>query len=346
MTRTRFALIVALLPASLLSQTPRGTLAGVIVSHETGEPLAYSIVAIPSLAHERFTTDSGTFVISALPAGPLRLHVRRLGYTPSNITVNVRAGATDTVRIALSRVAFQLNQVTVRAFPPCTNPGPPREQRDSSLMIVFGQLRQNAEQYRLLAESYPFFYDLQATLSRKLKNDSGVVIDTTEVVRVAGNPGIRYRPGSLVVRRARGYFFRIPTLIDFADPNFINQHCFHYAGREQIDDIDLVRLDVVAARRIREPDVNGSMYLDPQTFLIRRTVLRLSKPLRQMRDLTDMEVTTDFREVMPSIPVISRVWSVQTMDPRAKINFAEAYERQELIGVRFLDAMPGEAKKP
>lgn len=320
--------------------------AGVIVSRETGEPLAYSIVAIPSLSYERFSDDSGGFVISALPAGPLVIRVRRLGYSPSDITVNVRAGATDAVRIALSRIAFQLGEVTVRAFPPCTAPGPPRDQRDSSLMIVFSQLRQNAEQYRLLAESYPFYYDLQATLSRKLKKGDSIAVDSVEIVTVSGNPKVRYRPGGLVERRGRGYFFRIPMLIDFADRNFINQHCFHYAGHERIDDIDLVRLDVVAAERIKEPDVNGSMYLDPETFLIRRTVMRLSRRLKQVRDLTDMEVTTDFGEVMPSIPVIVKVWSVQTMEPMTKSDFEEAYEKQELIRVVFLGAKPGESKKP
>jgi hypothetical protein len=346
-TRAWFALVAALLlPASLLAQG-RGVLAGVIVSHETGEPLAYSIVAIPSLSYERFSDESGAFAISALPAGPLVIRVRRLGYSPSDITVHVRPGASDTLRIALSRIAVPLGEVTVRAYPPCLVPGPPRSQADSVFAIVFTQLRLNADQYRLLAESYPFSYALNATLSRKLRNDGGVAVDAREVMMVNSKPlPRRYRPGKLVTRRGRNFYFHIPTLIDFADPNFINQHCFHYAGRERIDDIDLVRLDLVAAERIKEPDVNGSMYFDPTTFLIRRTVLRLSKPLKQVRSVTDMEVTTDFREVMPSIPVIAKVWSVQTMDPKAKLDYDEAYEKQELIGVRFLGAKPGEGKKP
>src|SRR5437764_2018526 len=119
--RSSLLILLALCaPAHLAGQ--RATLSGVIVSHETKEPLAYSIVALPALGRESFTTDSGAFTFGDLPLGAQLLKVRRLGYTPADITVNLSGGA-DTIRVQLTRIAVQLTAVTVHAYPPCTSPG-------------------------------------------------------------------------------------------------------------------------------------------------------------------------------------------------------------------------------
>jgi hypothetical protein len=78
---------------------------------------------------------------------------------------------------------------------------------------------------------------------------------------------------------------------------------------------------------------------------VRRTQLRLSRPLRQVREITDFEIITDFQEVMPSIPIIAHVWSVQTIDPKARRDHDTAYEEQRLAGFKFLGARPGEEKR-
>jgi len=98
----------------------------------------------------------------------------------------------------------------------------------------------------------------------------------------------------------------------------------------------------VAAERIRDPDVNGTIYIDPKTYQVRRTVLRLSKISRNIRYLEDFEVTTDFREIMPSIPVIAAVSSVEKIDPDTKMAFDIAYESHKLAGFEFLKRKPGE----
>jgi hypothetical protein len=322
-----------------------GSLTGVIVSNDTGEPLAYSVVALPRLGRERFTTDSGVFFFSDLPVGPVQLRVRRLGYTPAEVTFDVRAGAFDTLRIRLSRIALQLGSVTVRAYPPCREPGPPPADIDSTLAIVFSQLRMNAEQYRLLAESHPFYYAMQKVRSRRLKTTGQVRIDGLELVRIDSKAAWRYRPGAVLSRQRGAYYFHIPTLVDLADAAFLSNHCFHYGGVEEINGVDLVRIDVVAAHHIRDPDVNGSMYLDPQNYQIRRTLLRLSRRSQQMRDIMDFEVITEFQEIMPSIPVIAQVWSVQSIDPKARGDYDTGYEEQRLVAFEWLAAKPGEDRK-
>jgi hypothetical protein len=335
---------LVLMPAMLWPQARSGGLVGKIVSLDTGEPLPYSIVSITALSRALFTSDSGAFVVRDLPAGALQLSVRRLGYTPTDLTVKIRAGATDTLLIQLPRIAVLLRAVTVRSYPPCTTPGAPSAQDDSILAAVFSQLRMNAEQYRLLSEQYPFTYELETTYSRKLRRDSSIVLDFTERDRVESKSRERYRPGGLIVRRRKEYFFNIPTLIDFADSSFLASHCFHYGGIEALEDTDAVRVDLVVADRLRDPDVNGSIYLDTRSFQILRTVLRLSKPVPQLGSVSEFEAITDFREVLPSIPVLSHVWSTTTIDPKAKRNYDEAYVEKRLLKMEFVRNKPGQAQ--
>jgi hypothetical protein len=335
--------------SSLQAQSIFGTIVGVVVTAEGGVTLPYSVVAIPALGRERFTTVAGSFVLAEIPAGSVVLIARRLGYVPKEMTVTVRAGVTDTLRVELARVAIELAAMHVRAYPECKHPGPPHPGTDSVLATVFTQLRMNANQYQLLVQSYPFEYAVVSQLGRITK-DSGAIVDQTDTVRIGGDPGWRYNPGKVVTRStsrgAKGaFFFHLPLLVDFADELFIRNHCFHSGGLTS-DDTALFRIDLIAASRIRTPDVNGSIYLDTATYQIRRSVLHLS-PLPKVRGLVEMEVTTDFAELLPSIPVISRVSSRETFDPNV-LGLVDpgTFEEQRLVAFRFLGRKPGEERKP
>jgi len=326
-------------PTPLVAQ--RATLWGVILAHESKEPLAYSIVALPALGRESFTTDSGAFVFGELPVGPLLLKVRRLGYTPADITINVTAGM-DTVRIELSRIAVRLGAVIVRAYPPCTNPGVPAA-KDTTLATVFSQLHMNADQYRVLSDQYPFISATEVTMSHKAIR-AGITSDSKALVAVDSRRQWQYRPGSVVTLLRGGYWFNIPTIVHFADVRFIAEHCFYYAGLDTINEFPVVRIDFDAAEHIKAPYVSGSLYLDPESFEIRRSVLRLTQ-MPRVRAMTGLEVTTDFDELMESIPVISHVTSVQSFDTTARRSLDAAYEEHKLLGVQWAGRKPGQEKK-
>ena len=135
----------------------------------------------------------------------------------------------------------------------------------------------------------------------------------------------------------------IPTLPDFADTLFLNNHCFTHAGIENVAGRDLIRIDVVASARIKDPDVNGSIYLDSRTLQIRQSILRLSRSPK-VRGLTGLEVTTVFQEVMESIPIITQVQGIETYDGKdRRRDFIEGYEYHDLIAFKFVGARPGEA---
>jgi hypothetical protein len=339
----RVALAVVLLATRLGAQST--SLSGTITARETGEPLAYAIVGIEGMDRAQFAGDSGTFFFGDLGFGSVRLQVRRLGFQPFDTTLFLVRGATTNVRVALRRVAVRLSEVDVRAHPPCRKPGPP-PRSDSALVSIFTQMKMNAEQYELLTREYPLVYVLEVQKSSRLKSDGSTRVDSLYMDRFAALRTWRYRPGQLVVRKGTGHYVNIPMIVDFADKSFIANHCFHYGGLAHIDQDTAIRLDVVAAQSLRTNDVSGSIYLDPETFQVRRTVLQLTMPLGRFGSIVDFEISTDFREVLQSIPVIWRLEAVQRLDPRARaVDFDEAYETQQLKGYQFLQAKPGDRKR-
>jgi hypothetical protein len=339
------------------AQTPArtdstGTVAGVVVVRGGGVPLPYSVVAVPSLSRERFTNAQGAFVLTDLPAGPLLIRVRHIGYSPVELSVNVHAGGLDSIQIGLAHIVVRLSAMEVHANAECKNPGMPSAAADSTFSLVFDQLRQNAEQYRLLTETYPFRYLAERTFSHAQAN--GVLrVDGTDTVVVDSRAAWHYQPGVVLstgdgIPGYRPVMLNIPTLVHFADKSFLDNHCFMNGGSESVDGAELLRIDFTAAARIKDPDVNGSMYLDPATFQIRRSVIRLSRIPRAMPNLRETEATTWFTDALSSISMIAGISSVNRVNPtRGPTATTSMFEEQRLIRVEFLRTMPGEdVKKP
>lgn len=334
-------ILFAALSSVVSAQT--GSVSGVIVS-ATGEPLAFGTVGIEVLGRSQFADDSGRFSLRGLPSGRHIILVRRLGFFPTVDTVDVRDGVTASRRYQLRRVVVSLRSVEVRAYPPCLRPGPPPRSRDSVLANVLEQVQINAEQYRLLIKEYPFEYTMRSIRTRRMVNGRIAPVSRTDVP--LSSSSAPYVPGQVIRQRDRTWYFSIPTLGELATPEFVQYHCWYFVGAQQVDTTTLLRVDLVAFDSLTTPDVNGSIYLAPESFQIRRTVLRLSRRFDRKKDMADMEVTTDFREVLPSIPVVWRLLSVQTMDSDPKIRIAETIEEQTRRSFRFLGRKPGDARRP
>jgi hypothetical protein len=338
--------------AQLPATDSTGVIVGVVAIKDADVVLPYSVVSIPALAREQFTDDRGAFRLAGLPVGRLRLRVRHVGYSPVELDVAVRGGASDTVHVALTRIAVRLTAMQVKAYPQCVTPGPPST-RDTAFTAIFGQLKQNAEQFRLLSTEYPFLYGVQRTIST-LFGTSDLRRDGVDTITLSSAAQWDYRPGTVVEREKRllrpdgPVTMRIPSLANFADSVFIANHCFYNGGLETIDGTTLVRVDFIAAAALKEPDVDGAMFLDPASFQIRRSLLRLSKPPRAVPDIVATEATTIFSELFPSVPVIATVTSVNYLNPRRGRRAAtQTREDQQLIAVAFTGRKPGEdAKKP
>jgi len=337
--------LLILFPATLAAQS--GGVTGVIVVKGTGEPLSYGIVGVDNDDRNTFTSDSGRFTFRDLKPGKHMLRARRLGYSPKDLAFEVRAGIVDSLHIEMDRVAVTLGRIDVKAYPPCTKPGP--EYADSTLKAIVEQIRLNAEQFRFMSAEYPFEYVALIKRSVKLREDGRVVRADGSIESISSRNQRAYHPGGIVFRKNGTWFFHLPELSNVADPLFLAAHCWHYGGIDTIADEPVYRVDVVADDSLKGEDVNGSFYISQHSFQIRRSVFHPNRQPRQFKELMDMEVTVDFFEVMESISIPEHVNSVQVIDPGAKSQFSHVYEEHETSKFKWLKRKPGEvqpAKKP
>jgi hypothetical protein len=337
-------LMCALVGARLGAQEsaePRN-LAVRVVTETERVPLGYSVVAAPALGLERFTGASGSVVLPIPAAGPVRLRIKRLGFTPKDTTVLVSGARTQSVTIALARVSFRLEEVRVVAWPPCEQPGIGTD-TDGALRGIVDQLRQNAERFRLLITTYPFLYTMQRQFGERMP-DGSYVASMQDVIPVNGTPEWTYRPGTLVAREPRStqWVMRIPQLSDLAEEAFVDNHCFHVAGLEEKEGKRLLRLDIVAADALRDTDVNVSVWLDPEAYQLRHATFTLTKPPRAIRGLISVTSTVRYREVIPFVPVMELLVAENVSETRTRGKIARKVfiERQTIQDLIYRSARP------
>jgi hypothetical protein len=88
------------------------TLAGV-VRDSSGAPIPEADVSIPA-AHVLTRTDnSGVFLLTRVSSGPTELSVRRLGFVPRSLQIDVRPAAADTIIVTMAPQVLELPGVVV-----------------------------------------------------------------------------------------------------------------------------------------------------------------------------------------------------------------------------------------
>ncbi len=346
------ALMGALAPVQAQSATalPRQLTVRVVTTPE-GIPLGYAVVAATALGIERFTNASGVVAIPIPEPGRVTLRVKRLGFTPKDTTVTVTDEASQSVVVALKRVEVKLEAVTVVAWPPCKRPGVPRRGGDARVRAVVEQLRENAERYRLLIKTYPFNYaSLREFGSREL--DGAEQFESADTIIVTGRPAWSYRPGTLIarepVREQRAdtrplseWVMRIPSLSDLADDRFIENHCFHVAGLEDKEGARLLRIDIVAAERLKSSDVNVVAWLDPKDFQLRYATFSLSKIPPQFDGLLHSTSRVSYVELLPFVPVMQLMTAENLVQyERPERRTRTFIERQRILTLAFLGERP------
>lgn len=326
-------------------QAPRQVTIRVVTALE-GSPVAYSVIAAPALGLERFTGPAGSIVLPVPAAGRVRITVKRLGFTPTDTTIAVSGAATQEFTIGLARLSFQLDEVRVVDWPPCMRPGIPRRGGDAQVRAVVEQLRENADRFSLLARQHPFAYRAERTLGRT--NAAGVdSIERVDTIPVSGTPPWRYRPGTLVSARVDErtrsgilWSMHLPTLRDLGDDAFIDNHCFHVAGLEEKEGRQLLRLDIVAAERLRTPDVNAAVWLDPTDFQLRYATFVLTKVPPELLSLRAHSSQVEFGELIPFVPVMQMVLGESIVLDLSAAQELLLFERQRIVRVEFRGSPP------
>ena len=318
-----------------------------VVRSTLGDRIPYAVVVLEPGYPRRFTDDSGTFAFANLHSGTYQLRARQVGYKPLDTTVVVTGAGAVEVTLALEHLVIQLDEIRVveRAgrFGRCTAPGPPDPATLPEFADLFGQLRQNAERYWMLADSYPAIYGMERRHGRPDHYNHTLIVSSIDTVELRTDARWNYAPGRVVteVPAPRGgteMQVNLPGLPDFADTTFLMNHCFRLAGMDRMEGRSYLRLDFRAAERIRYPDADGSAYLDPNSLLIRYVTMRLTHPYEAAIGLESVEATVAFREVVPSLVLPDSISSLEVY--RIRLTVVERVEEQRAVGFHFLRALP------
>jgi hypothetical protein len=303
------------------------------VRASTGERVPYAIVSIVPAGRQRFADDSGAFRIGGIAPGPHRVLVRQIGFSPYDTTVTVPPEGDVVLAPHLRRITVQLSEITVSARGTCERPGPPDPALHPQLAIVFGQLRENAERYLLLADSYPAEYRMERTLG-DLDAAGEIRAPHRDTVALRTDARWHYVPGRVITEESNGQRLLLPTLPDLADSAFQAAHCWYLPGLDTATAGGLLRVDFAPPVRLRAPDVEGSAWLDPSTYQVRRATVRLTNPSRADWRVGGLTVEMNFREIVPSIVLLDRISAVTRTLP--VLGQQVHAEEQRLLAVRFL----------
>jgi hypothetical protein len=365
----------ALHAAPAIHADSSGTLAGVLVGKEDGQPVPYGTVLIVETGEERFTSDSGAFRITGLVPGAYTVRARQIGYAPKDTTVQIEpAPAVTTVSIQLARLPVILRTVRVQGHlsDKCVAAGIPDSTIDPALASLFTQVRENVDRYRLLMREYPFRYAREEQRFTRYdpngaRQDVREAVDTAVFESRARRPyhvgGILYYDNDAAGRRL--LYMYLPTFGELGDSAFLAAHCFRYGGAAPSAgeaSEDLIRVDFVPLSRIKQPDVSGSVYLDAQRLTVRRAVFQMTKPGEVRPPVLGFKVTTSFRELVPLVPLMDSVETEQPIPGEVVFRFTpgvkptpgnasddsrrvarEVIQRYRVLNVEFENASGGPA---
>ena len=322
------------------------TVQGEIVSDGTGTPIPFATVKLLPLGRERFADRAGSFVYYSIDPGQYKLQLRMVGYIPLDTTIVVRANVPVIVTLSMKRIATALEAVEVKAPPRlCLFPDEMGFVADPELATILDEARKNAQREQLLRRTYPFEYKLAQSHETydPVTQTSTMLFDT---VTYRSDDSWRYRKGRVVSDDRNRIFgdvrlMRLPTVADLADRTFLSAHCFKYSGIVNENGKPAHRIDFSPDSTLVKPDVEGSIYLDSATYMIKRAQFRLTRGGTVKPAILGMEVTTTYKEILPNVPLFDEIKSVQPMpSPVRGRPPREFRERQKLLTYRFLLAGP------
>src|SRR5579862_1158803 len=103
----------ALTPAHASAQT--GTIAGTVTDRSNNAPVPAAQVQLVGTTRGALTSDDGKFRIPAVPVGPVKLRVTRIGYGAELQTVTVPSNDVVTADFSMNQTETKLDQIVVQA---------------------------------------------------------------------------------------------------------------------------------------------------------------------------------------------------------------------------------------
>jgi iron complex outermembrane receptor protein len=106
------SMLLPLFPGIVTAQEG-GTVTGTVTRGGEGSALASVSVTVQGTGQSTITGPDGKYTLRRVPEGPQVIVFRWLGYRPTESQVNVEAGSTTTVDVALEPVAVALTEIVV-----------------------------------------------------------------------------------------------------------------------------------------------------------------------------------------------------------------------------------------
>jgi hypothetical protein len=306
-------------------------------------PVGFASVTLSPPGRSRFADSAGRFAIVQIPPGFYHVKARQIGFSPFDTLVEVRAApAVTTLTLRLKHVPV-LQRITTRAKAPkdCIAPGVPDSSVDPELAMLFQQVRENVVRLRILTNEYPFRFRREDEYFERGGRGPDVMTqaDTIEGESWHEEP---YEPGQVVVNGndqhgQPGQFMHLVQFQDLADKAFEDTHCWRIADRDPNDDSEhpLVRLDFRPAAAMGFPDIEGSIYIDPDRYIVKHARFHLTRSGMTSPPIHDWTYYSSFREIVPLVPVVSGFQSfVQAGRPGTMV------EEGRLIDVSYVHDAP------
>ncbi len=285
-----------------------------------GMPLPYALVTLRPASDDSLivlTDAQGRFRF--VPAGrlPALLRARAIGHRPDS--VEVQGGTPVTLTLAL--LPRTIVPTIVRGIR-CTDEDLKNRDRDPSMAAFLEQARLNAEQFRQLAIQDDFVVPTRHTMRFALEGGDSAVrsIDSLSGSALA-QPGYRrgrvlFREGYVPLLRRGAWYVTVPLAAEMASRRFIAEHCFVYVGDDEISGRRVRKLLVAPAERNRDPDLEGELYLDAESFVLLRSSWRLTRLSASRGPVSALSVDVLFNRSRSGLvlPLQMEVWQAINRD--------------------------------
>jgi hypothetical protein len=287
---------------------------GTVLSLDEHEPVPFPTLTLDSAKRGVFGDSGGRFRINSVAPGRHRLRVRELGYSPVDTTFDVATPSGIELTVQLARVPHVLPPVVAGKAPACRTPGVSDTTLGPELARLTTELVTNADRVRLLTDRAPYDYLVEATISSHVDYRPELTRETVDTLEFSSSERHDYKPGDLIDPRligrsltnhgyGSGPYIYLPELEDLAEPTFLSHHCFDFGGVDTAAGQPELRIDIRPLNRMRSADAMGSFYLDPQRFVAKRAVFRLTNGEDQVPPIRRLEAKIWYREIAPLIVV-------------------------------------------
>lgn len=262
-------------------QSGTGTVEGVARRANDGAPLSLLLVRLVhterrTAPQEALTDTQGRFRFVGVPAGEYRLQVEQIGYERTQSPVlGVKPGATLHHEIRSAMVPVQLAEITVGGR--CLTAAQLAD--EPAVHALWNEARKGIEARRAFALQYRFTRVLRQEVAMKPrvgKTHRELTVDT--IISEPDSVLVRERR-RLASRQAEGYgkqgrttfTLSLPNETELLDEGFLRDHCLESSIDGDEGSLAL-RFRPVRPARDRV-DIQGTIWVDAKTYLIRRLEL-------------------------------------------------------------------------